>query len=506
VQKATTTVVVNQDYIQISKSEYERLLADNKHLALQLAELKRLIFGSKSERFIPSESNQLGLFTEPAIEQETADVKQINYSRKDTKAKKHPIRLPLASHLPRVEEIIEPENLAEGSVKIGEEITELLEYTPSKVYVRKIVRPKYALPNEKGVVIGELPSLILPKSNVGAGLLAQIIVSKFVDHCPFYRQIQIFKRQDVVIASSTMSGWFSSAMSQLTVLYELHKSQVLQSDYLQADESPIKVQDNHKTCVERSRSKGSLHTGYHWVFHAPVQGLVLFEYSTSRAARVPEHILQEFKGTLQTDGYNAYQKLITKHPIKLLACMAHARRYFEKALDNDRSRASYVLEQIQKLYVIERKIKERSIHVETIKRYRKICAKPILDALYTWMQQEYPKVLPKSSIAKAFAYSLNLWEKLSGYTQDGKYRIDNNLIENSIRPLALGRKNYLFAGNHKAAQNAAMMYSFFATCKINDVNPYQWLHDVFKRLPEHKANKLHELLPQNWKNNSVEKC
>ena len=497
-QKATSPVVINQDYIQISKSEYERLLADNKHLALQLAELKRLIFGSKSERFIPSESNQLGLFAEPAIEQDTTDVKQISYSRKDSKAKKHPVRLPLASHLPRVEEVIEPENLAHGSVKIGEEITELLEYTPSKVYVRKIVRPKYALPNEKGVIIGELPSLILPKSNVGAGLLAQIIVSKFVDHCPFYRQIQIFKRHGVVIASSTMSGWFSKAMTQLTILYELHKTQVLQSDYLQGDESPIKVQDNHK--------KGSLHTGYHWVFYAPVQGLVLFEYSASRAARVPEHILQEFKGTLQTDGYKAYQKLITKYPIKLLACMAHARRYFEKALDNDKSRASYVLEQIQKLYAIERKIKERSINIETIKRYREMYAKPILDALHTWMQQEYPKVLPKSSIGKAFAYSLNLWDKLSGYIQDGSYRIDNNLIENSIRPLALGRKNYLFAGNHKAAQNAAMMYSFFATCKINNVNPYQWLHDVFKRLPEHKANKLEELLPQNWKNNSIQKC
>ncbi|CAA0241806.1 IS66 family transposase [Tenacibaculum maritimum] len=497
-QKATSPVVINQDYIQISKSEYERMLSDYKRLELQLAELRRLIFGSKSERFIPSESNQLGLFAEPATQEDTTDVKHISYSRKDRKAKSHPVRLPLASHLPRVEEVIEPENLVVGSVKIGEEITELLEYTPSKVYVRKIVRPKYALPESLGICIAELPSLILPKSNVGAGLLAQIIVSKFVDHCPFYRQIQIFKRQDVVIASSTMSGWFSSAMAQLTVLYELHKAQVLQSDYLQGDESPIKVQDNHK--------KGSLHTGYHWVFFAPIQGLVLFEYASSRSAEVPENILQKFKGTLQTDGYKAYQKLIAKYPITLLACMAHARRYFEKALDNDRLRARYVLEQIQKLYAIERKIKERSISVATTKRYREICAKPILDTLHTWMQQEYPKVLPKSSIGKAFAYSLNLWDKLSSYIQDGNYRIDNNLIENSIRPLALGRKNYLFAGNHKAAQNAAMMYSFFATCKSNNVNPYEWLHDVFKRLLEHKANKLHELLPLNWKNNTIKKC
>lgn len=473
------------EYLYVKRSEYEQLKRE-------LAELKRLIFGSKSERFIASDATQLGLFTEEAVAENTTESQQISYSRAAKKEKKHPVRLPLASHLPRIEEILEPENLVEGSIKIGEEITELLEYTPSKVYVRRIIRPKYALPNDAGITIAELPSLILPKCNVGAGLLAHICVSKFVDHLPFYRQIQILKRADVIVASSSMSGWFSSAMTQLEILYEVQQKLVLQSQYLQADESPIKVQDSHKT--------GSLHTGYHWVFHAPVEGLVLFKYDPSRTAKVPQDFLQQFNGTLQTDGYKAYQNLSTKHPIKLLACMAHARRYFEKALDNDTSRASYAMEQIQKLYAIERKIKERSLNTQIIKRYRELYAKPILEKLHTWMQQEYPKVLPKSAIGKAFAYSLNLWGKLSGYTQDGKYLIDNNLIENAIRPLALGRKNYLFAGNHKAAQNAAMMYSFFATCKINDVNPYLWLRDVFKRLPEHRANKLEELLPQNWKN------
>ena len=477
------------------QEDYKELQLKHEHLAFQLAELKRLIFGSKSERFIALDTNQLGLFTEQATEQNTPELEQISFSRETKKAKKHPVRLPLASHLPRVEEIIEPQDIVKGSVKIGEEITELLEYTPSRVYVRRIIRPKYAVPNQEGVTIAELPSLILPKSNVGAGLLAHICVSKFVDHLPFYRQLQILKREGVVVAMSSMTGWFSKGVTQLEVLYEVLQKVVLQSQYLQGDESPIKVQDNHK--------KGSLHTGYHWVFHAPVERLVLFKYDPSRAAKVPKDFLQQFIGTLQTDGYKAYQNLNTKHPIKLLACMAHARRYFEKALDNDKSRASYAMQQIQKLYAIERKIKERSVNTQTIKRYREVCAKPILEKLHNWMQQEYLKVLPKSAIGKAFAYSLNLWDKLSAYTQDGKYCIDNNLIENAIRPLALGRKNYLFAGSHKAAQHAAMMYSFFATCKINDVNPYLWLHDVFKRLPEHKANKLEELLPQNWKNPAV---
>ena len=485
-----STVVIDQDYVQIPKSEYEQLLSNYQNLELQLAELKRLIFGSKSERFVPNaDALQLGLFVEEASQQTEVVQQQISYNR--SKTKKRPVRLPLASHLPRIEEIIQPQDIVEGSVKIGEEVTELLEYTPSRVYVRKIIRPKYALPNDAGITIAALPSLILPKSNIGAGLLAHICVSKFVDHLPFYRQIQILKREGVVVASSSMSGWFSKGVTQLVALYEVQQKLVLQSQYLQADETPIKVQDNHKV--------GSLHTGYHWVFHAPVEGLVLFKYAPSRAAKVPKDFLQEFSGTLQTDGYKAYQNLNTKHPIKFLACMAHARRYFEKALDNDNARASYVMGQIQKLYAIERKIKERSLKVQTIKRYRELCAKPILEKLHTWMQEQYPKVLPKSAIGKAFTYSLNLWDKLSSYIQNEKYLIDNNLIENTIRPLTLGRKNYLFAGNHKAAQNAAMMYSFFATCKINDVNPYEWLHDVFKRLPEHKANKLHELLPQNWK-------
>ena len=473
------------------EQDYKELQLKYEHLEFQLSELKRLIFGSKSERFIGTHSNQLGLFTEEAVGENITESQQISYTREAKKEKKHPVRLPLASHLPRVEEILEPAHITHGSIKIGEEITELLEYRPSKVYVRKIIRPKYALPKQAGVIIAALPSFILPKSNVGAGLLAHICVSKFVDYLPFYRQIQILKREGVIVAMSSISGWFSKAMTQLTILYEVHKRLVLQSQYLQADESPIKVQDNHK--------KGSLHTGYHWVFHAPIERLVLFKYDPSRAAKVPKDFLQEFIGTLQTDGYKAYQNLITKHPIKLLACMAHARRYFEKALDNDKPRASYAMAQIQKLYAIERKIKERTVNPQTIKRYRELYAKPVLEKLHTWMQDQYAKVLPKSAIGKAFAYSLNLWDKLSGYIQDGNYCIDNNLIENAIRPLALGRKNYLFAGSHKAAQHAAMMYSFFATCKINNVNPYLWLHDVFKRLPEHKANKLEELLPQNWR-------
>lgn len=189
----------------------------------------------------------------------------------------------------------------------------------------------------------------------------------------------------------------------------------------------------------------------------------------------------------------------TNGEITLLACMAHARRYFEKALSNDKARAEEMLMMMQQLYSMERKVKEKAIDAITIKRYREMCALPVLGKMEKWLKTNIAEVLPQSAIGKAISYTLNLWPKLKGYINDGRYQIDNNLIENAIRPLALGRKNYLFAGSHKAAQRAAMMYSFFATCKINDTEPLTWLTDVLERIAEHKANKLSELLPQNWK-------
>lgn len=476
------------------KEKYEKSQQEVAVLKQQLIELRRLIFGSKSERFIASQADehQLGLFAEDIQQKVTVEQEQISYSRVKSKEKQVPVRALLPAHLPRVEEVIEPTSLDTDAVKIGEQVTEILEYNPAKIFVRRIVRPKYVIKDQNNIVIAELPTLPLPKSNAGAGLLAHILVSKYVDHLPFYRQRQIFKRQDLKLSDSTLSGWFNAATRLLEPLYDCLQNNLLQSNYLQADESPIGVQDSHKS--------GSLHTGYHWVYHAPEQGLVLFKYDTSRSAKAPSKFLQDFRGTLQTDGYKVYQNLRIKGTLKQhLSCMAHARRYFEKALDNDHSRASYALEQIQRLYALERKIREKQLDDTTIIRYRRRYAKPILKQLHDWMQKEYPKALPKSSIGKAIAYSLRLWLQLSAYTKDAKYQIDNNLIENAIRPLALGRKNYLFAGSHKAAQKAAMMYSFFATCKINHVEPYAWLHNILQRIPEHKANKLDQLLPHNWK-------
>ncbi|WP_281989910.1 IS66 family transposase [Aquimarina aggregata] len=473
--------------------EHQKLQFDYQYLQQQLSELKRMIFGSKSERFVSSDTRQLDLFVEQL---EVSDTKpesiEIAYKReKKTAEKQQPIRSSIPSHLPRIEEIIEPSEVSPNSKKIGEEVTEILEYNPSSIFVRRIVRPKYIVSEENNIVIAPLPSLPIPKGNAGAGLLAHIMVSKFVYHLPFYRQQQIFRSQQLDISRGTLSNWFNSTTKLLEPLYDTLQKELLKSNYLQVDESPIGVQDTSK--------KGKLHMGYHWVHHAPLERLVLFRYAPSRSKNVPEELLQEYNGAIQTDGYAGYANLNTKGNITLLACMAHARRYFEKALNEDAFRASYVLEQIQKLYAIERKARKRESSAEQRKRYRKLYAAPILDSLESWLKAQVLEVIPKSAIGKAIGYALKLWNKLKKYITDGHYEIDNNLVENTIRPLALGRKNYLFSGSHRAAQKAAMLYSLFASCKMNNIDPYNWLKDVLENIQEYKANRLHELLPNHRK-------
>lgn len=478
--------------ITISQKEYDDLVAENAYIKQQLADLKRLIFGRKSEKISPIPGLPT-LFDSDYQEEVPEETKEITYTKTIKKKKEKPVRKGLPSHLPRIEEIIEPEGITDAHKRIGEEITEILEYTPARMYVRRIIRPKYIDPQTEIISIGLLPSMPIPKGIAGPTLLAHIMVSKFIDHLPLYRQLKIFKRIKVDISSSTIGGWFAKIGELITPLYkELEQCVLYNTDYLQVDESPIKVQDKDK--------KGSLHQGYMWVVREPVSGLVLFKYNKGRSKSVPELLFKNFTGTLQTDGYQVYKSFKTKGEITLLGCMAHARRYFEKARDNDYPRAKHALGLIQQLYLIERKAKEKTIDTETKYRYRQLYAVPILNTLKKWLKDNQMKVMPKSSIAKAINYALSIFDNLERYTEDGRYEIDNNMIENSIRPLALGRKNYLFAGNHVAAQSYAMMYSFFATCKINNVNPQEWLSDVLDRIQDHSINKLNELLPHNWKN------
>ncbi|MBE9522879.1 MAG: IS66 family transposase, partial [Proteobacteria bacterium] len=455
------------------EAELAELRAENLYLKHEFAQLKRMIFGSKSERFIPDDPGQLSLGLDIDQQQETEqqETEDISYKRNKSKKKKEiPVRLPLPSHIRREEIVIEPEEDTTGGKRIGEEVTEVLEYIQGKFYVKRIIRPKYALPEDKGIVIGTLPSLPIPRGNAGPGLLTHLLISKFQDHLPFYRQVQMFKRADITIAESTISGWFSATCRLLEPLYDKLIEIVKQSIYLMADETPIPVLTKDKP--------GSTHKGYHWVYYSPLERRVCFDYRKGRGREGPQEFLEGFRGALQTDGYAAYNGFEKREGITLLACLAHARRKFEKCKDNDPKRAGHALKKIQELYDVESEAREQKLSFEERKELRQKESVPVLDELEAWMRDQLTQVLPKSAIGEAIAYTLKLWKRLTRYTEDGRWEIDNNAIENSIRPVALGRKNYMFAGSHEGAKNAAMIYSFLGTCKINNVEPYAWLKDV----------------------------
>jgi transposase len=493
------------DTVTISKKEYEELLKSREKLArleLEMQQLRKLIYGSKSERFISEkDTNQLSFFdeaaTEPPVEPE---VEEVTYKRKKKKKDKPKRTIELPSHLRRKVEVIEPElDASQGDVKkIGTEVTEILEYTPGDLYVRRIERPKYVIKEQQEdqesddkVVVADMPTQVIPKGNAGASLLAYILTAKFIDHLPFYRQRMIFKRSGVDIAPSTIGGWMNQSCKLLEGLYYILVEQVKNSPYIQADESPIKVLDKVK--------KGTTHQGYMWTFHAPLLNLVAYYYAPSRSQKVPLEFLGESEGVVQTDGYGAYGVLERAGRMKIIlhACMAHARRKFVEAEQNDGKRAEAALLYFQKLYDIERVAREEGMDYNQRGDLRKREAVPVLDAFKEWLDENKHQVLPKSKIGGAIAYTLNLWSRLVRYTDAGHFEIDNNLVENAIRPLAVGRKNYLFAGSHEAAQRIAMMYSLFASCKVNQIDSYRWLEEVLRVIPDHKVTKLEELLPSN---------
>lgn len=491
-----------QQYVSIE--EYQRLQQDYLLLKHQYEQLKRLIFGTKSERFVPdSQPGQLSLDLD--VEQappKPAATEKISYERK----KHRPIqitphgRLPIDASLPRRRFVIEPKEDVSGMQCIGEEISEELDYREGSLWVNQYVRRKYAAvqapadtasQEQPGVVIAPMPSRPIEKGIPSAGLLAYIVLSKTVDHLPLYRIGKMFERQGVRIPAATMSDWFKAACNLIKPLYEAQKRLALGADYLQMDESPIKVLE--------SEVKGKTHRGYMWVCRAPVPNLVFFSYHSGRSAEAPTELLENFQGTLQSDGYRVYEMFERRSEITLAGCLAHARRKFVEAQSNDKARADAVLTQIQALYQVERSAQEKQLNATERLALRQELSRPVFDALGEYLKKELLAVLPKSPIGQAIAYSLHRWKKLEQFLLDGRVEIDTNLLENKIRPLALGRKNYLFAGNDEAAQRLAMAYSLMASCKINDINPQTWLRDVLFRLPDMPVNQVEQLLPHRWK-------
>lgn len=484
-----------------------------RQLTDQLSWYRRKFWKSTSEKYIPQDPFQRrldfdGLEVLPEEKEVATEAAKeiISYERrKPEKEKKQPVRLPLPEDLRREEEVIEPEGIDENWIRIGEEVTEVLEYKPGEFYVRRIVRPKYALKTslqqahdseesgQKNIKIALLPLLPLPRSNAGASLLSELLIGKYVYHLPFHRSLAIFKQAGVSIPASTVSGWFTASSDLLRALYYRLKDIVLSSDYIQVDESTVPVINDEKHRAVKS---------YLWVVRSVMEKLMFFHYDKgSRAQKVVVELLRNYQGAVQTDGYDAYSIYENKKGVLLLGCWAHARRKFTEALKEDKSGASYALEQIGLLYGVETMADDQGLDYHQRAELRSRLAYPILCAFEKWIVNYYPKTIPQGRMYKALTYTYALFQRLSRYHLDGRYQIDNNLVENAIRPLALGRKNYLFCGNHDAAENAAIMYSLLGCCRACNVNPGQWLTDVLTRIPAYNndySRDLAELLPHDW--------
>lgn len=489
-QTSYDTLLQNFESLQKDKEKLE-LTCDN--LQLQILELKRLIFGSKSERFKSEQTvgSVPTLFeVAPLAEEVVVSTQQVSYERtkKETRIN-HPGRNAFPEQLRRQEIILDPQGIdLTKSVRVGEDVTEVLAYIPSELYVKRTIRPRYHIPAEQRMVQAAAPDRIFSRSSVDESLVANVIVEKYVDHLPLYRQAKRYERQGVVISESTLGDIISSCSKVLEPLYEAHYKEVLSCGYLNVDETTIRVQTSEK--------KGATHQGYYWVLYDNLNRTVLFNYDPSRKKETPQRLLKGYRGYLQCDGFSGYDNFDDVDGITLVGCLAHARRKFHEASNSDKTRANEALKRFQAVYDIERQIKITQISGEEKKQSRIAHALPLLKELKSWMEKTYPQVLPSSAMGKAINYSLKRWDKLCLYAETAILDPDNNKVENSIRPVAIGRKNYLFAGSHEAAQRGAMMYSLLGTCKAHGIEPYAWLKDILIKLPAHPINKIKELLPQ----------
>ncbi|MFC6194115.1 IS66 family transposase [Dyadobacter subterraneus] len=407
-------------------------------LNFQLDKYKQYIFGKKNEKLasINTDVNQINLFElgidqpkQEELSEQAAEVVKEKVPAK--KREKGTGRMILPENLRREIIIIEPTEDVTGCTIIGEEVTEVLDLIPAEFFVKRYIRYKYARANGEGIITASLPDRVIEKGIPSEAVIAQMVVDKYVFGLPLHRQIDKYRRLGVNVPASTASDWIIKGWQHLTPLWELLKLLVLNQRYLQADESPLKVLDRDH--------KNGIHQGYMWIYNAPCDKLTLFDYRRGRDQSGPKQMLEGYAGILQVDGYVVYEKLFGNHPeILLVYCMAHARRRFIDALKYDEQKATYVLERMQLLYVLEKQMREEGLNWEEKTKLRQEKSIPVLLGLKEWMTQQLPLVIPKSPLGQAIAYSLPRWEGLSAYALHGQIEIDNNLAENVIRPLAIG--------------------------------------------------------------------
>lgn len=487
--------------LDAEKEKQEKLNAKLQH---QLEQLLRWRYGQRSDRV---SSGQLPLFepgaaveAEAAIEEEPAVAVEDGPSAEGSPKKKGHGRKPLPPDLPRERVEYElggderqcPKCGAECKC-IGEETSEQLEYVPASLFVIQHVRYKYACPKpdcDGSVLLAEKPPQPIEKGLPGPGLLAHVVVSKYADHLPLNRQENILARHGVEISRKTMCGWAMSAAEILSPLYDLMRARVLQSQVIHTDDTTVPVLD-----PERNKTK----TGRLWVYLGDAaHPFAIYDYTPDRKRDGPEKFLAGFKGYLQADAYAGYDRIYAPGEVIEVACWAHARRKFVEAQSSDDLRALTAVAWIKRLYAVEDEAGEQGLDAEKLRALRREKSKPMLDGFGAWLRAEQEKVLPKGPLGQAIAYTLSNWSALNRYLDDGILAIDNNAAERAVRGIAVGRKNWMFAGSDRGGRAAAILVSFTQTCKLLHLDPFAYLRDILARIASHPMKNLAQLLPDQW--------
>jgi len=463
-----------------------------------IADLRRQLFGVKADRLTPEQEAQMLALQQDVVEAverpgAVSDEVLADERRGGPRRRRPPHGLPVAIETETI--TLEPPATTcpccgEALRRIGEEVTEETDLIPARLIRRRIVRPKYACRcGEAGVAIAPLPPRLIPQSTLGLGLAVHILLTRYDDHLSFYRLEQQFaERHGVRVPRQQMVQWVEHLAGWLRPIYDAMWRDALASGYIQVDETPVRVLDPDVT--------GKAPRGYLWFYAAP-RGDVLLDFDRRRSLAPVQQRLQGFTGTIQTDAYEVYQALARQHPgVTRIGCLAHSRRRFYAALKEHLSEAVWFIAQIRALYQIEDAVRDQSPDARHARRQQD--APAVWAALKAKAEGLQPALLPKSTMGKAVSYFLDEYDALIGYLRDGRFEVDNNLIENDIRPTAVGRKRWLFIGHPHAGWRSAVIYSIIVSCRRRGVNPETYLTDVLRRLPSLKITEIEALLPANW--------
>jgi transposase len=476
--------------------QVELLRRENTLLRQKIDLLVKRVFGSSSE---PLDRNQLELLAAPS-ENASHVTLVVAAPEKDRSKSSRPPREPrLPENLPVVEEVIDPEPVkAKPEVWrcIGQEVSEQLDYEPGRFLKRRVVRRKYVHRTNPDCapVIAPLPERLLDRSLPAPGLLAQIVVGKYCDHLPLYRQEQIYQqRHGINLPRQSLARWVELAADWFKPIYDHIRIGVMGGGYVQVDETPVDYLEP---------GNGKTKQGYLWTCSRP-GGEVFYRWETSRAAECLENIIPvDFKGTVQCDGYSAYRSFANKRngTIALAGCWAHLRRKFHEALEQSPKTAGWIIRQIQHLYRVESRLREQRVGPRLREAVRAHESRPIVQRLHRALLRlkTSGRHLPQSLLGIAIDYALGQWKTLEVYVADGRVEIDNNLVENAIRPTAIGKKNWLFIGEAGAGDRGAILYTIIECCRRRNIDPYTYLRDVLTRLPRMTNHQIHEVTPQAW--------